>query len=440
MTPDPMIFQRPAELLQQLIRIDTTNPPGNEIECISYLDKLLQSAGFETQIFSKDPKRGNLITRLKGRGESAPLLLYGHVDVVTTAKQDWAQDPFGGEVVDGYIWGRGALDMKGGIAMMVAALMKMKAEGITPPGDVILACLSDEEAGGIFGARYMVEEHAEIFEGVRYALSEIGGFNFSIMGKKLYPIQIAEKQSCWMRITIRGEAGHGSMIVKDGAMAKLGEILTRLDRNLLSVHVTPATRLMFGEMASHFSFPIRTFIRLILNPRFTDLVFKIMGQDASTFTPLFHNTVNATIVQGGDKVNVIPSEIKVDLDGRLLPGFTPEDMIKEIRAMIGDEVELEVVSYDPGPSAPDIGFFDMLGEVLVEMDPEAIPIPMMLTAVTDARFFSRLGIQTYGYTPMQLPEDMRFTRVIHGANERIPVEAVSFGTDAIYQVLQRFGG
>jgi acetylornithine deacetylase/succinyl-diaminopimelate desuccinylase-like protein len=316
----------------------------------------------------------------------------------------------------------------------------MKAEGITPPGDVILACLSGEEAGGIFGARYMVEEHAEIFEGVRYALSEIGGFNFSIMGKKLYPIQIAEKQSCWMRITIRGEAGHGSMIVKDGAMAKLGEILTRLDRNLLPVHVTRATRLMFGEMASHFSFPIRTFIRLILNPRFTDLVFKIMGEDASTFTPLFHNTVNATIVQGGDKVNVIPSEIKVDLDGRLLPGFTPEDMIKEMRVVIGDEVELQVVSYDPGPSAPDMGFFDMLGEVLVEMDPEAIPIPMMLTAVTDARFFSRLGIQTYGYTPMQLPEDMRFTRVIHGANERIPVEAVSFGTDAIYQVLQRFGG
>jgi len=198
--------------------------------------------------------------------------------------------------------------------------------------------------------------------------------------------------------------------------------------------------LMFEQMASNFSFPVRTIFRQILKPRLNNLLCKAIGKNASMFSPLFHNTVNATIVQGGDKINVIPSKIKVDLDGRLLPGFTPEDLIRELVAVIGVDIEIEVVNYDPCPGEPDMGLFDTLGKVLVELDTEAIPIPMMLTAVTDARFFSRLGIQTYGYTPMQLPEDMSFTRVIHGANERIPIEALNFGTEAIFQVLQRFHG
>jgi acetylornithine deacetylase/succinyl-diaminopimelate desuccinylase-like protein len=438
MAPDTTIYQRPAELLQQLIQIDTTNPPGNEVECVAYLNDLLHSAGFESQVFSKESNRANLITRLKGRGEAPPLLVYNHLDVVTTANQDWEHDPFGGEIIDDYIWGRGALDMKSGVAMMVAAVLRLKAEKVTPPGDVILACLSDEEAGGVLGAKFLVDEHPDIFEGVRYALSEIGGFNIKILGKKFYPIQVAEKQTCWMRITIRGEAGHGSMIVRGGTMAKLGEILNQLDQNLLPVHVTPATRLMFAQMASHFSLPIKSFIRQTLNPRMTDLVFKIMGGNAALFLPLFHNTVNATIVRGGDKVNVIPSQIELDMDGRLLPGFTPKDMMREVQAVIGDDVDLEVIRFDPCPPEPDMGLFDTLGDVLVELDPEAIPLPLMLTAVTDARFFSKLGIQTYGFTPMQLPDDLSFTRVVHAANERIPVAAVGFGTDAIYKVLQRF--
>jgi len=440
MATEQEIYQRPAELLQELIRIDTTNPPGNEVECVSYLNDLLQSSGFETQILSKEPERANLITRLKGRGEAPPLLLYNHLDVVTTANQEWEHAPFGGEIHDEFIWGRGALDMKGGVAMMVAALLKMKAEGVSPPGDVILGCMSDEEAGGEYGAKFLVEEHAEIFDGVNYALSEIGGFNFRILGKKFYPIQIAEKQTCWMRMTFRGEAGHGSMIVQGGTMAKLAVALRQLDETLLPVHITPATQLMFEQMASNFSFPIKTFIRQILKPRFTDTVFKVMGENAALFMPLFHNTLNATIVEGGDKVNVIPCEIRVDLDGRLLPGYTSQDMIREMRDVVGDEVEIEVVKFEPCPPAPDMGLFDTLGDVLVELDPDGIPLPLMLTAVTDARFFAKLGIQTYGFTPMQLPDDMSFTRVVHAANERIPVDAVDFGTQAIFKVLQRFHG
>jgi acetylornithine deacetylase/succinyl-diaminopimelate desuccinylase-like protein len=440
MTPDPSIYQRPAELLQHLIRFDTTNPPGSEIECITYLNDLLHTAGFNTQILSKEPSRANLITTIKGRGEAPPLLLYGHVDVVTTANQEWEHDPFGGEIIDGTIWGRGALDMKAGVAMMVAALLRMKAEGVTPPGDVILGCLSDEEAGGVFGAKFLVEEHPEIFKEVRYALGEIGGFNLEILGKKFYPIQIAEKQTCQMRIIVRGSAGHGSMVIRGGTMAKLGNVLKKLDQNLLPVHITPTAREMFEQMASKFTFPINLILRLLLNPRFTDLIFKVMGDKSGLFLPIFHNTVNATIVKGGDKVNVIPSEIQVDLDGRLLPGFTPEDMIYEMSGLLGDEVELEVVRFEPGPAEPDMGLFELLGDVLMEVDPEGIPLPLMLTAVTDARFFSKLGIQTYGFTPMQLPEIINFSNVVHGSNERIPVNAVSFGTNAIFKVLQRFHG
>jgi acetylornithine deacetylase/succinyl-diaminopimelate desuccinylase-like protein len=440
MLPDVNIYKRPAELLQHLIRFDTTNPPGNETECIIFLNGLLQSAGVDTQILSKAPNRANLVTRIKGRGEAPPLLLYNHVDVVTTANQEWEHDPFGGEIIDDFVWGRGALDMKGGVAMMVSALLRLITESTHPPGDVILAVLSDEEAGGDYGAKFLVEEHPELFQGVRYALSEIGGFNIEILRKRFYPIQIAEKQVCWMRITIRGSGGHGSMVVRGGAMAKLGKMLQQLDRNLLPVHITPATRKMFEELASNFSFPMNSLFRQLLNPRRTDAILKAMGDKRSLFLPLFHNTVNATIVSGGDKVNVIPSEIKVELDGRLLPGFTPEDMVNELISLLGDDIELEVVRYDPGPSEPDMGLFELLSDALVEADPEGIPLPMMLTAVTDARFFSKLGIQTYGYTPMQLPDIMDFTRVVHGSNERIPVDAITFGTEVIYKVLQRFHG
>ncbi len=440
MVPDVKIYERPAELLQHLIRFNTTNPPGNETECIHFLNSLFTSAGLEPQIISKDPNRANLITRIRGRGEAPPLLLYNHVDVVTAANQEWDHDPFGGEIIDGFIWGRGALDMKGGVAMMVCAFLRMIAEGKIPPGDVILAVLSDEEAGGDYGAKFLVEEYSELFEGIRFALSEIGGFNIEILGRKFYPIQIAEKQVCWMRATIRGAGGHGSMVVRGRAMAKLGAMLQQLDRKLLPVHITPATRRMFTELASSFSFPMKKIFRQILNPRLTDGILKVMGGKSSLFLPFFRNTINATIVSGGDKVNVIPSEIQVELDGRLLPGFTPEDMVNEIKSLIGDEIELEIVRYDPGPSTPDMGLFKLLSDVLIEADPEGIPLPMMLTAVTDARFFSKLGIQTYGYTPMQLPEIMNFTNVVHGSNERVPVDAIIFGTEVIYKVLQRFHG
>jgi acetylornithine deacetylase/succinyl-diaminopimelate desuccinylase-like protein len=430
------LHKRPAELLQNLIRFDTTNPPGNEAECIGYIDSLLTEAGFETTLLARDSNRPNLIARLKGQGTAAPFLLYGHVDVVTTANQKWTHPPFEAKIEDGYIWGRGALDMKGGVAMMLAAFLRAKAEGLKTAGDVVLAILSDEEAGGDYGAKYLVDNHAEEFEGIRYAIGEFGGFSMSIGKQKFYPIGVAEKQMCWMKATVRGLDGHGSLPLRGGAMAKLGKFLQQLDRHRQPVHVTHVARQMIEALASALSFPTGFILRLLLKPSLTDHVLKLLGQRGKTFEPLLHNTVNPTIVHGGEKVNVVPSEIVLELDGRLLPGFGPEDMIAELRQIIGDEVELEVIRHDLGPAEPDMGLFDTLADILCKADPSGKSVPLLLPGVSDARFFSRLGIQTYGFLPMKLPIDFNFTKTIHAEDERIPVESVAFGSEAIYKALQ----
>ena len=433
-------YERPAELLQQLIRFNTTNPPGNERECVKWIDELLRDGGYETKIFTKDPERPNLLARLEGRGEAASLLLYGHVDVVPVEGQNWQHPPFEGKNVDGWVWGRGALDMKGGVAMMLAAFLRAKAEGLTPPGDVLLLVLSDEESGGDYGAKYLVEEHAHLFDGVRYALGEFGGFTLYVGRRRFYPIQVAEKQLCFLRAVVRGPGGHGALPLRGGAMAKLARLLNRLDRRRLPVHVTPAARRFFETMAAASPFPTGTILRGLLDPRLTDRMLDLLRSKGRAFDPMLHNTVNATIVRGGEKINVIPSEVTVELDGRLLPGYTPTDVIAELRRLVGDEVEFEVVRHDPGPSAePDMGLFDTLAGILREADPDGIPVPLLFPAITDGRFFSRLGIQTYGFLPMQLPADFNFNETVHAADERIPAEALDFGAAAIYKVLRRFG-
>lgn len=439
-TTTTAIYERPEELLQSLIRFDTTNPPGSEAECVHYIEGLLTQAGFETTVLAKDSNRPNLITRLKGQGNAPPLLLYGHVDVVPTTNQEWTYPPFEGTIRDGYVWGRGALDMKGGVAMMVAAVLRARAEGLTPAGDVVLALLSDEEAGGDNGAGYLVEHHASQFEGIRYAIGEFGGFPLYVGKQKLYLIQISEKQVCWLKAVVRGPGGHGSLPMRGGAMAKLGRVLQQLDQHRLPVHITLAARQMFSAMASAFPFPKNLIVRQLLNPALTDAILNLFGDKGRFFDPLLHNTINATIVRGGDKTNVIPSEITLELDGRVLPGYHPENLIAEVRQIIGDDVELDVIRHDPGPSEPDMGMFALLADILREADPDGVSVPLLLSGSTDGGYFSRLGIQTYGFLPMNLPPEFNFIQTIHAGDERIPVEAVRFGTEAIYQLLQRYEG
>jgi len=321
----------------------------------------------------------------------------------------------------------------------LAAFLRARAEGLELPGDVIFTAVSDEEAGGDFGSKFLVEEHADLFAGVRYAIGEFGGFTLHVGKRRFYPIQIAEKQICWIKATVRGPGGHGSMPVRGGAMAKLSEFLRKIDRHRLPVHVTPAARLMFKTMASSLGGLNGLLLGRLTNPALTDRVLNLLGERGRLFDPLLHNTVSATILHSSDKVNVIPSEVSVELDGRLLPGCQPDDMIAELHQIIGDDIELEVVRHDAGRAEPDMGLFNTLADVLRQLDPDGIPVPLLLSGVTDGRFFSQLGIQSYGFLPMPLPEDFNFTATLHAADERIPVDALTFGTNAIYQVLQRFG-
>ena len=428
----------PAELLQQLIRFDTTNPPGNEAECIHFLRALLREEGLESEQYAKVPDRPNLVARLPGSGSAPPLLLQGHVDVVTTKGQNWMRPAFGGELVDGYVWGRGAVDMKGPVAMLVSAFLRAKREGTTLPGDVMLVVLADEEAGGDVGARFLAEEHPQLFDGVRYGLSEFGGFSLEMSGRRFYPIQVAEKQICWLKATIRGRGGHGAMVNRGGTMARLARLLLDLDRKPLPVHITPVAREYVERLAAGLPRPKRDVLLAVLKPRLTDRMLKVMGIQGRRLEPSLRNTVSATIIRASDKINVVPSVIEVELDTRALPGFTPDEVMREVRDVIGDDVELELIRHDPGPPEPNLALFEMLAGVLRELDPDGLPVPFLQPGVTDARFFATLGIQTYGFVPLRLPPDFNFLEVVHAADERVPVSALDFGTEAVFRALQRF--
>lgn len=428
----------PVEILQKLIRFDTTNPPGDEKACILYIRDLLRSFGIEAQILAKAENRANLVARIPGRGKAPTLMLYGHVDVVTTTHQAWTYPPFEGKLADGYVWGRGALDMKGGLSMMLHAILDVVAKGSPPAGDILLVMLSDEETGGSMGAGFLVDQYPETFDGVRYALGEFGGHTNYIGSQRFYPIQIAEKQLCWMTATVRGPGGHGARPMRNGAMARLGRMLTAIDRRRLPLHVTPVARQMVETMADNLAGLRGVALRQLCNPCLTDFMLKLMGENGKTLEPLFHNTVNATIVRGGEKINVVPSEIMVNLDVRLLPGFKPEDAIKELEPIIGTDIALEVTRFDPCPSMPDMDLLAFLGDVIRTIDPDGVPVPLLMPAVTDARYFARLGIQTYGFTPMKLPPDFNFFETIHGADERIPVSALAFGARALREVILKY--
>ena len=427
-----------VDLLGDLIRFDTTNPPGNETACIEHVRRLLEEAGVESRIVAKDDARPNLIARVHGAGEAPPLLLYGHVDVVTTSGQQWTHPPFGGELVDGWMWGRGALDMKGGVAMIVDAFLRAARGEIRPRGDVILAILSDEENGGDFGARFLAQEHADLFEGVRHALGEFGGASQTIGGRRFYPIQVAEKQICWLRGLVHGPGGHAALGVRGSAMGKTGRILARLDSGRLPVHVTPVARAWIEGMAEGLPSPQSLVMRSLLDPRLAELTLRAPIPQLRILDRALRNTVTATIVHGGSKINVVPSEIELELDGRTLPGFGPDELIAEVQTLVGHDLELEVVRHDPYPAHSDLSQMEALSAILRELDPEAVPVPMLQVGVTDGRFLAAIGIQTYGFLPLKLPDDFEFTKLIHAADERVPAEAIRFGAQAVGMAIERY--
>jgi len=427
-----------VELLQALIRFDTSNPPGNERACLEFVGGLLDRGRVEHRYLALEADRPNLFARVPGRGDAPPLLLYGHVDVVPAKPAEWQHPPFSGECVGDEVWGRGALDMKGGVAMLVSCLLEVSRSEAPPPGDLLLALTSDEEAGSRTGMKFLVEEHSDLFEGVRYALSEFGGYTLWRSGRRFVPIQVAEKQRCLIRATTRGAGGHASTVVRDSASEKLGALLSRLASRPLPVHVTPVARLMLDAMASALPAHERLTIRAALASGLGSRVLRFSKSAAKTLAPLLSNTATPTVFSSGSSSNVIPSELTVDLDGRVLPGMTPDDLIRELEALAGDVASFELASEEPAVRRdPDLSLLPLLSSVMSERDPDCVPIPMLLPGYTDARYVSRLGIQTYGFVPMRLPPHIT-PSLVHSADERVPVEAVAFGTACLRDVIHRY--
>lgn len=432
------IYTRPAEILKYLIRYNTTNPPGNEAPCINYIKGLLDWAGIQNTVIAADPARPNLIARLPGGGAAPPLLFYGHVDVVTTQNQRWRLNPFDGEELDGCVWGRGALDMKGAIAMMLAALMRTHMEGEMPRGDVILAVVSDEENTGALGAEFLVTQHPQLFKGVKYAIGEFGGYASYIARRRFYPIMVGEKQGCGITATVRGEGGHGAWPVRGGIMRRVARLLNSLEHRL-PIHITPVVKEQIRSTAEGLPTPLKQTFMQMLIPALTNSVLDALGPQVRMFDAILHNTATVTAITGGENYNMIPSQVQLVLDCRILPGFSLEDFMAELKALAGDDIEYNTIVYQPGPPEPDMRLYDILASILKDADPEGTPTPMLLPAVTDARYFSRLGIQTYGFTPLNLPPDINFEQLLHAANERVPVQALEFGADCMHTLIGRFG-
>jgi acetylornithine deacetylase/succinyl-diaminopimelate desuccinylase-like protein len=428
-----------VDLARDLIQLDTTNPPGQEHIAVDLIERVLDEAGIESTRYENARGRPNLVARLKGRGEAPPFLLQGHVDVVTTVNQEWKHKPFGGEIVDGYLWGRGALDMKGGVAMMVSALLQAHARG-GAPGDLVLAALADEEAGGNQGAKWLVDKHPQLFSGIKHAIGESGGVVQHLGGRRFYPIMVSEKRGCQIAATLRGPGGHGSIPAHSGAMAKLGSLLTKLDSARLPVHITPPVKLLLEGMRDALDEPWRGRIGALLDPARADAALTELGPMGRNLDAALHNTVNATIVSGGLKINVIPSEVQVQLDGRLLPGFGPEDMVRELRQVVGPDPELEVQLVGPAQPDIDLSQLELFASVLREADPGCVPLPYLVTGGTDARHFAKLGIRTYGFLPLNNPADFNGATTIHAADERVPITALEFGAQCVFEAVMRYRG
>jgi acetylornithine deacetylase/succinyl-diaminopimelate desuccinylase-like protein len=427
-----------VELLQALIRFDTSNPPGNERACIEFAGGLLERTEIQHRYLAVEDDRPNLVARIEGRGEAPPLLLYGHVDVVSANPREWRYPPFGGDLVDGEVWGRGALDMKGGVAMLLAALIRASSSETPPAGDVILALTSDEEAGSHTGMKFLVEEHGDLFSGVRHALSEFGGYTLWQSGRRFVPIQVAEKQRCLIRATMRGPGGHPSSIVRGTASEKLGWLLSRIASRRLPLHVTPVARLMLDSMARELPRHERLAIRGLFNPQVGKPLLRLLGTAGETLAPILCNTATPTSVEGGTSSNVIPTELSIELDGRVLPGLTTADLLAELESLADRRATFELVSEEPAAARdPDLSLMPLLADVMTERDPGCVPIPMLNPGYTDARYVSTLGIQTYGFLPMRLPPEIG-TSLVHAANERIPADALEFGTNCLVDAIHRY--
>ena len=426
---------------QTLLRIDTTNPPGSERAAADVVADELDRAGLSPTLLESAPERANVVARLSGTGELPPLLLTAHLDVVEADPAVWAQPPFSGIIADGCLWGRGAIDMKNMAAMSIAIMTRLAREKRKFRRDIIFAAVADEEAGCDHGSRFLVENHSDLVR-AEYAIGESGGYTLHVGGGIFYPIQVAEKGICWVRARATGEAGHGSMPREDSAIIKLAEAITRLGEDGLPVHVTPYVRDFVQGLAAKKAGPLTPLLLKLLHPHVAPHILQRLPDRsiARSFAALLSNTASPTLLRAGAKINVIPGIAEMDIDGRTLPGQTQDDFLRELSTVLGPGISLEVLKYMPATTTDPVQspLFDTIRSAILAREPSATVVPYMIPGFTDAKYFTKLGAKWYGFSPVKMPPGLRFAELFHGRDERIPVDGLAWGTDLLFDVVQRF--
>jgi acetylornithine deacetylase/succinyl-diaminopimelate desuccinylase-like protein len=421
-------------LASDLIRIDTTNTGDpatvvGEREAAEYVAAKLEEVGYETTyVESGAPRRGNVIARLRGADPTrGALLIHGHLDVVPADASEWSVHPFSGAVQDGYVWGRGAVDMKDMVAMTLAVARQFRRDGVVPPRDLVFAFVADEEAGGLLGSHWLVNNRPELFEGCTEAIGEVGGFSLTLAEEsRAYMIEIAEKGIAWMRLRAHGRAGHGSMLHDGNAVTMLSEAVAKLGRHRFPMVMTDSVREFLAAITelTGLEFPVEDM----------DGAVAKLGPLARVVGATLRDTANPTMLAAGYKANVIPSVAEAVVDCRVLPGRL-EAFEREVAELLGPDIEREwVLNLPPLQTTFDGALVEAMAAALKAEDPGACAVPYMLSGGTDAKAFTQLGIRCFGFAPLRLPPDLDFSALFHGVDERVPVDALKFGT----RVLDRF--
>jgi acetylornithine deacetylase/succinyl-diaminopimelate desuccinylase-like protein len=430
-----------VEVVSKLIRFDTTNTgepetTRGEAACAQWVAEQLQEVGYWPQyVESGAPGRGNVFARLSGADSSrGALLIHGHLDVVPAEPADWTVHPFSGAIRDGFVWGRGAVDMKDMVGMMIVVARQLKRAGIVPPRDLVFAFVADEEHGGHYGAQWLVDHRPELFNGVTEAIGEVGGFSLTVPRRdggerRLYLIETAEKGLSWMRLTARGRAGHGSMVHDRNAVTAVAEAVARLGRHQFPLVVT--------DTVTQFLTAVSEETGLNFDTDSPDLVGTIekLGPMARMLKAVLHDTANPTMLRAGYKANVIPATAEAVVDCRILPGRKAA-FEAEVDEIIGPDVTREWIRDHPSyETGFDGDLVDAMNAAVLALDPEGRTVPYMLSGGTAAKAFARLGIRCFGFSPLRLPPDLDFAALFHGVDERVPIDALRFGTDVLAHFL-----
>ncbi|WP_109505606.1 M20/M25/M40 family metallo-hydrolase [Nocardioides speluncae] len=424
-----------VDLCRDLIRIDTSNygdaeGPG-ERKAAEHVAALLDEVGIESRLYESEPGRTSLVARWGGvstgsAGERSPLLLHGHLDVVPAAAEDWQVDPFAGEIKDGYLWGRGTVDMKDFDAMLLSVVRARTRAGRLPERPMVLCFTADEEAGGHKGAEFLIEEHPDELADCNEAVGEVGGFTTTVRGQRIYLIEAAEKGMAWMRLTARGTAGHGSMMNRDNAVTELAAAVARIGAYEWPVRLTPTMEVLLAAVAS--------VAGTEATPENAESLVEEFESSARMLGAVIRNTLNPTMLDAGYKVNVIPTEAAAHIDGRFLPGFEDE-FFDTLAELCGDRISVDYVSHQqPWESPADGRLMDAMTRSILAEDPDGVVAPYLMSGGTDAKHFRKLGMQSYGFAPLRLPPDLDFGSLFHGVDERVPVDALEFGA----RVFDRF--